>query len=83
MAMSQWWWWPAADTDGGWQTTMIPSAPTAKIHVLKDVCYGKVRYIGALRTTHYALRPPYVSVLLLLWSDSARCRVEAVCARPR
>jgi hypothetical protein len=54
----------------------------AKIRVFDDVRYGKVRYIGALRTAHYALRPPQVSVLLLLWTDSARCRAEAVCARP-
>ena len=45
--------------------------------------YGKVRYIGALRTAHYALRPPQVRVLLQLWTDSARCRAEAVFARPR
>ena len=34
------------------------TAPTAKIRVFDDVRYGKVRYIGALRTAHYALRPP-------------------------
>jgi len=32
--------------------------PTAKSSVFDDVRYGKVRYIGALRTAHYALRPP-------------------------
>jgi hypothetical protein len=32
------------------------TAPTAKIRVFDDVRYGKVRYIGALRTAHYALR---------------------------
>jgi len=51
--------------------------------VFDDVRYGKVRYIGALRTAHYAPRPPQVRVLLQLWTDSARCRAEAVCARPR
>ena len=35
-----------------------PAASTAKIRVFDDVHYGKVRYIGVLRTTHYALRPP-------------------------
>jgi hypothetical protein len=34
------------------------TAPTAKIRVFDDVRYGKVRYIGVLLTTHYALRPP-------------------------
>ena len=28
------------------------------IRVFDDLRYGKVRYIGALRTAHYALRPP-------------------------
>jgi hypothetical protein len=31
------------------------TAPTAKIRVFDDVRYGKVRYIGALRTAHCAL----------------------------
>jgi hypothetical protein len=30
-----------------------------------------------------ALCPPLLNVLLQLWTDSARCRAEAVCARPR
>ena len=41
----------------------------------------------AVNTLYCALctivRPPQVRVLLQLWTDSARCRAEAVCARPR
>jgi hypothetical protein len=50
--------------------------------VFDDLRYGKVQYIKALRTAHYAVRPPQVRVLLQLWTDSTRWSAEAVCARP-
>jgi hypothetical protein len=42
------------------------AASTAKIRVFDDVRYGKVRYIGVLRTTHYALL-----ALVISWGEQS------------
>jgi hypothetical protein len=41
-----------------------PLSAYSQKSVYDDVRYGKVRYMGALRTAHYALRPPQVRVEL-------------------
>ena len=57
-------------------------------HGCAIIDYIKLKFVFlmtyvVLCALHYALRPPQVRVLLQLWTDSARCRAEAVCARPR